>query len=55
MEKHGMLTEKSKSDFDNTKKAEWYDADGFSVADSANKDKLKAPEPIKNLNQEEKE
>lgn len=48
-----MLSEKSKSDYDNTKKAEYYDKDGFAVADEANKHKLVKPEPIKNLNNEE--
>lgn len=47
-----MLTEKSLSDFDKTKTAEWYDAEGFSVADDANKDKLIAPEPIRKLTPE---
>lgn len=41
MEKNGMLTDKSSSDFDNTKKAEYYDADGYQVADEKNKHKLK--------------
>ncbi len=50
-----MLSEKSSSDFDNTKKAEWYDAEGFNVADSANKDKLKSPKSVKELNKEEQE
>jgi hypothetical protein len=53
MEKNGMLSEKSKSDYDNTKKAEYYDAEGFGVADEAHKDKLNKPEPVKNLNNEE--
>ena len=55
MEKNGMLTERSSSDFDNTKKAEWYDSEGFSVADSLNKDKLKSPKPVKELTKEEQE
>jgi hypothetical protein len=41
--KHGEVTVKSQSDFDNTKKAAYYDDEGFSVADSENKDKLKKP------------
>ncbi len=41
-----MLTEKSLSDFDNTKKAEYYDKEGFCVADEANKQKLKSPQKI---------
>jgi hypothetical protein len=53
MEKNGMLTDKSLSDFDNTKKAEWYDKDGFLVADDKNKEKLKNPQAIENLKQEE--
>jgi hypothetical protein len=55
MEKNGMLTEDSKSDFDKTKKAEWYDADGFCVADNQNKEKLAAPRPIKDLNTDNRE
>jgi len=42
-EKNGMLTEQSQSDFDNTKKAEYIDAEGFQVADEANKEKLNKP------------
>ncbi|MEI6702598.1 MAG: hypothetical protein WCL71_03560 [Deltaproteobacteria bacterium] len=49
MTKHGMLTEESQSDFDNTKKAEYYDAEGFGVADAENKDKLKAPRSVQDL------
>lgn len=47
-----MLTETSESDYDRTKKAEYYDADGFYVADEANKHKLSKPEPIKTEEQE---
>jgi hypothetical protein len=54
MEKNAMLTAESMSDFDSTKKAEFYDADGFGVADKANKDKLKNPQPVKELAQEGK-
>lgn len=50
-----MLSENSRSDYDNTKKAEYYDAAGYSVADEANKHKLKQPESVKNLQKEEKE
>ena len=53
MEKNGMLTDRSLSDFDNTKKAQYYDADGFAVADEDNKDKLKTPEPIDKLKTKE--
>ena len=42
-EKNGMLTDDSHSDFDMTKKAVAYDADGFGVADKDNVDKLKKP------------
>ena len=38
-----MLTTDSKSDFDTTKKVAYIDADGFQVADEANKDKLNKP------------
>lgn len=47
-----MLTSKSLSDFDNSKKAEFYDEDGFEVADEQNKDKLKTPKTINNIAQE---
>lgn len=50
-----MLTDKSQSDFNNTKKAEYYDAEGFMVADEANKHKLSKPEPLKNVQKEEQE
>jgi hypothetical protein len=46
MEKNGMLTDKSISDYDTTKKAEYYDAEGFNVADEKNKHKLNKPEPV---------
>ena len=55
MEKNGMLTEDSVSDYNNTKKAEFYDREGFSVADRDNVSKLKDPAPIKELLPEEKE
>ena len=55
MEKNGMLTNESRSDYDNTKKAEFYDKEGFTVADADNAHKLKNPERIKNLKLEEKE
>ena len=48
LEKNGMLTSESMSDFDSTKKAEYVDAEGFKVADEANKDKLK--KPVRNTN-----
>ena len=44
-----MLTDKSVSDFDSTKKAEYYDAEGFDVADTANKEKLQKPTPLEEL------
>jgi len=53
MEKNGMLTEKSQSDFDNAKKAAYYDLEGYAVADEENKDKLKKPDTINNLQPEE--
>lgn len=49
-----MLSDKSISDFDSTKKAEYYDLDGYMVADEKHKDKLNQPEPIEKLNIEEK-
>ena len=50
-----MLTKNSQSDYDSTKKAEYYDADGYSVADEANKNKLTRPEPIGSSENTEKE
>lgn len=47
-----MLTDESLSDFDNTKKAEYYDAEGFKVADESNKHKLTRPEKIENLKEQ---
>lgn len=41
-----MLTPRSQSDFDHTKKAEYYDAEGFAVADKDNKHKLQKPEKL---------
>jgi hypothetical protein len=52
MEKNGMLTERSQSDFDNTKKAEYYDKEGFLVADEENKHKLKNPQKVEPTKQE---
>mgnify|MGYP003353769042 CR=1 FL=1 len=46
MEKNGMLTDKSLSDFDNTKKAEYFDEAGYKVADAANKHKLSNPKTL---------
>jgi hypothetical protein len=55
MEKNGMLTDKSQSDYDHTKKAEYYDAEGFSVADKEHKHLLKRAESVESLHTEEKE
>jgi hypothetical protein len=49
MTKYGVVTEKSKSDFSSEKKAEYYDALGYSLADEENKHFLKLPKPIKEL------
>jgi hypothetical protein len=46
MEKNGMLTENSLSDYDTTKKAAYYEKNGFAVADENNKYKLKDPQPV---------
>ena len=43
MVKHGMLTGESQSDFDSTKKAEYYDEESALVADKTHKHKLKKP------------
>ena len=44
-----MVTTESRSDFDTTKKAEFYDEDGFEIADKENKDQLKTPKKISEL------
>ena len=41
-----MLTEKSISDFDNTKTAQYVDQDGFMMAHESDKDKLTNPVKI---------
>lgn len=46
MEKNGMLTNDSQSDFDSSKKAAYYDEAGFAVADEQHKNKLKVPTPL---------
>ena len=48
-----MLSDKSLSDFDKSKKAEWYDVEGYEIADDTNKDKLKNPKKIQTLIAEE--
>ena len=45
MEKNGMVTTNSQSDY-NTKKAEYYDEEGVNIADRDNKHKLKKPVKI---------
>ena len=50
-----MLTSNSQSDYDSAKKAEYYDADGYLVADESNKSKLARPEKISNIENTEKE
>jgi hypothetical protein len=52
MIKYGIVTEDSISDF-NIKKAEYYDAEGFAIADRDNKDKLKKPVKIAEEKEEE--
>ena len=53
MEKNGEVQAGvSLSDFDGAKKAEFYDEDGFGIADAANKDKLAKPVPIEKLSEE---
>jgi hypothetical protein len=49
MNKYGMVTKESRSDFDTTKKAEFYDEDGFEIADREHKDELKNPKKISEL------
>ena len=55
MEKNGMLTDQSQSDYNNTKKAEYYDLEGYMVADEENKHKLNKPERIPSQQLESKE
>ena len=50
-----MLSEKSRSDFDHTKKAEYFDAEGYMVADEQNKNKLKNPQHVDKLQTEEQD
>ena len=47
-----MVTTESKSDFDSTKKAEFYDEEGFEIADRDNKAFLKKPKKITELVEE---
>jgi len=49
MEKNGMITEKSKSDFDKEKKVAYYDKEGYELADEQHKHELKNPQPIDEL------
>ena len=44
-----MLNTESRSDFDHTKKAEFYDEDGYEIADAENKESLKNTKPLTNL------
>ena len=55
MEKNGMLTDKSQSDYDKTKKAAYYDLDGYEVADEDNRHLLSKPAVIENLSKEKTE
>lgn len=50
MIKYGIVTEDSYSDFNSSKKAKYFDAQGDKIADEANKDKLKKPVTIKKAN-----
>jgi len=52
MIKTGDLRETSKGDFDRTKKAEYFDEDGYAVADAGNKDKLRKPKRIEHKSTE---
>lgn len=44
--KTGDVRESTPSDFDNTKKAEFYDKKGHAIADAAHKNKLSDPAPL---------
>ena len=46
--KYGVVTEDSHSDFNLTKKAKYFDLDGYEIADEDNKHKLKKPALIEN-------
>ena len=48
-EKNGMVTPDSHSDFDSTKKAEYYDEEGTGIADESNKNKLRRPKRIEEI------
>jgi hypothetical protein len=49
MNKYGVLNSESRSDFDSSKKAEYFDADGYEVADENNKENLKSPKKIEQI------
>ena len=53
--KYGEVTTESHSDFDHTKKAEYYDAEGFGIADKNNVDKLRKPVHINAIKQPEEQ
>lgn len=44
-----MITPETRSDFDATKKAEYYDEEGFELADRDNVDQLKKPKRLNEL------
>jgi hypothetical protein len=46
MIKYGMVTKDSQSDFDSTKKAKYFDAEGFQIADETHKNELVQPVKI---------
>lgn len=45
--KYGNITDKTPSDFNLTKKAEFYDEDGYCIASKDDKDKLSKPKKLK--------
>jgi hypothetical protein len=49
MEKNGMITEETRSDFDKEKKIAYYDKEGYEMADTENKHMLKDPQPVSEL------
>lgn len=49
MNKYGTISEESRSDYDHAKKAEYYDEQGYSLADETNKHLLSVPRPIQEM------
>jgi cell division protein FtsI/penicillin-binding protein 2 len=52
MNKYGAISEETRSDYDYAKKAEYYDEQGYTLADETNKYLLSAPRPIQEISKE---